>query len=387
MGILKNCGQALLMLVLELFAVQNSFGVDTPTLPDVDVRIFHTGASVSTTAKTRIDAFESLFIDRHYRTEHTNGEDPQAYLVEHPSVEIVVAGNFEPDSLGNLALTLYWHPSESHGIPAVAPSLDDLRNIAGKVIDFMEQDYIQSQLAENQLAEEQSETDPRIIRATTLYQHGRFREAQDLAGEILKDHEHDEHAYRAHLLLGHLYKRAGDYEGAIAEFRSADGLSGEDDHAKLELGNTFYLMHQYEPAIRKYKDVIAHAGKNETKARANLVLALIGLGLPEQARQEFDKIPEGALYEFSGTDLSGLLGAAEFKQQHRDELFSYAWRSLAGVAVLVVVAMIFLLYRRAQRDPDLTAAQRLDFAGKLIGGLFSMLSLVGGTMLGLLIAS
>lgn len=373
-------------------------GEDMPTLHNVRVTIAHTEADPTDATKRRIDVFDECFRTARYPTEQRFGEMPDDILSGSPEVELVVAGSFRKDEDALLVVTVYWRPDGRRTISGPGDAIADIRQLANETVRFIESADFQDKLRTFRRTRTRDAHDEKLELATELFEQGKYTEVAGEVRSILNAFPDDrEVQFRCHFLLGHCLKAERSLEQAKKEFEAADKLSDGDDSALLERGNVAFLQQRYNDALLKYREVISRASVNAMKARWNSVLVLQTQGDLEGAKAELDLLPPDSIHTLTRGQLEQVVSASlRAREEHvrmdaqsrafRDSFFTVMWRSLVGAAAVVVIVMIAVMYRRAQRNLELTAAQRLDLTGKLMGGLFSVLSLLGGTMLGLLIA-
>jgi len=388
---------------LVLFLVPRTVAEDLPTLHGVRVAIVHTDPTSSDDANTRIALFEQYFKTARYLVQVERGQSPEEVLATRPEVALAVAGTFRTQSDLPLMVELYWRPDGKRSTPegkvpifGKGASHKAVEDAALGTIRYIEE-KLQDELRLHRLSNQSDERDKLLDSALGAFRVQNYSRAAESAESLLRASPNKEQKFRAHFILGHCYKHSHDYAKAVSEFSAANDVSDGDDSALLELGNIEDLQNHHDSAERYYKQAIDAHGVNAAKARWNLVLLYHSEGKLEEANEELKKLPAQSNHNLTLSQLDNLVSTSQKKkkdaellaahqQESRARFFGYIWRTLIGAATFVVVALIATLYRRTLRDPTLTEAQRLDFVGKLIGGLFSMLSLLGGTMLGLLLA-
>jgi tetratricopeptide (TPR) repeat protein len=249
----------------------------------------------------------------------------------------------------------------------------------------------------------QSKIAEKILKATDLAHQRKFDESLEIARRMLKERLDDGQKYRVHYLLGFCYKKQDRLDDAAEQFQLARDLNPDSDSAYFESGNVEFLRGNLARAEAIFGDVRDRGETNANKARWNLALVYQSKGAWEKALAELDALPTNSVHEFNRNSLRKSIrdaqqkAAAALKKAHdaaealkhdrrdRAELFRRLMIGLVVVGVFVVAGLIFVLYRRLQRTPELSAQERADYTGKVMGGLFNMLSLLGGAMLGALL--
>jgi tetratricopeptide (TPR) repeat protein len=381
-------------------------------------------------ARDLMDQLCTILADESFDPKIMESQAPEEVLRNDDSVELVVSSAFQLKPVVPFRLTLHWRPDQSEGFGSTEGSENPVSEAAYEMIDHVKRSAIVRQIVEarsDRMRGVSSTSDNSIADgslspevANQVYDDAvneafRRRYDGDFAGaiaSITKAREVDpvraKNDANSLFLLGLCHKELGEFSEARTAFQSAADADERHDGALLELGNLEYELGKYALAAHFYNGVIKANKTNAIRGRWNLGLALFQNHEYDEAIETIKPLEANSFYSSrvpyqldrigakQAEEAARLNAISEYEEKQeriredRELFLAKMYRVLAGAATFVVISiiitMIVVMYRRAQRDPALTTEQRLEFAGKLMSGLFSMLSLVGGTMLGLLIA-
>ncbi|HEX6939001.1 MAG TPA: tetratricopeptide repeat protein [Longimicrobiales bacterium] len=118
--------------------------------------------------------------------------------------------------------------------------------------------------------------DDQMDAATAAFAAGRLDEAEAAFRAVLEDAPED---VTAHLYLGRINRRQGDYAAAAEYLRNAVRLEPEDPDVRRELGHLFMDLERPGPAAEQYERAL-EAEPEDERAWIGLILALRAAGDP-----------------------------------------------------------------------------------------------------------
>jgi tetratricopeptide (TPR) repeat protein len=361
------------------------YGDDTGAFWGAKIGLLQLEPDPSTDVQLNMETFGDNLRDASYNPVEVEGPSPEQILEENPDVLLVVAGTFREGG-APFRVRLHWRPNGSWGINPVGINEENLiEDVAAETIRYIEND-ITKDLREYTSTLHKSDAEKLCDQAEDAFSHRRYEQVVKIASQALEASPTKDTKSKILYLQARAFKRLGDWDSSRETFEAVRELHPKDDSALLELGNLDFSERNLRRAEEYYTRVIGLKSVNEVKARHNLALVYQSQGKLHDAMELIEGIPEKSVHGESVSQLKAALFHAIKTRERRAAFFYKIWIALLVLAVIVIAGIIYMIYRRSQRDPGLTAAQRLDFAGKLMGGLFSMLSLLAGTMIGLFIA-
>jgi tetratricopeptide (TPR) repeat protein len=189
--------------------------------------------------------------------------------------------------------------------------------------------------------------------------------------------------FAAHFLLGHCYKHTDRLEEAKIEFLRAANLNRDDDGPLLELGNIAFRLKDFATAERYYRNVRDRGRMNSPKARWNLALLYNSTGRLEAARDELEALPMTSTHQFDRGQLSMAIDIGLEERAARERFKRRVVHFLLVGTALMLLAIIVVIYRRLQTNPEIPLGQRADLSAKLMTSLLSIFAALVGTIVGL----
>lgn len=108
--------------------------------------------------------------------------------------------------------------------------------------------------------------------AHQVYAQGRHQRARDLLEGLISL---DSSRHYAHLLLGDVLLRLGDYPAALTALQRADHLSPQDTHTRAKLGEVHAKLGERERAIALLGEVAAKEETGVASVRARALLRVL----------------------------------------------------------------------------------------------------------------
>lgn len=161
-----------------------------------------------------------------------------------------------------------------------------------------------------------------MAQAVALFQHGRFREGENLLRQLLAAAPADHAALH---LLGVILRERGEYGQAIEMLRKAIGIEARLAPYHGNLGNAYLMSEQFDAAAACYRQVLV-LEPGSVLARFGLGMAFIGRKDFAAAVAELEKVVKA---ERNHVDANSNLGTALSELGRHDEAMPYFERALA----------------------------------------------------------
>jgi Flp pilus assembly protein TadD len=127
-----------------------------------------------------------------------------------------------------------------------------------------------------------------LEQADAAFRSGDLDRAAALAGRVVQA---DPHAAHAHMILGVVAARRGQWEAANRSFERVIALDPSGPHGYFYLGQAHLYQHNWTAAVRRLTEARQRGYPDGPRLALELAFALGEAGKPQQALDELRKIP------------------------------------------------------------------------------------------------